>query len=223
MKTVSLMWNMVFHPRRTSQKILEEKGISSSFWLILGFGIVFAGSFLISYFAGDYPPPSADLQTWIDAWGEFAMLPIVKVPAESYRLVQAIFMLPLLFAIWILMAGSARMLSILFGGRVSFDQYANLLVFSFFPFWILATIFDAILSGLLGDFVLAALRMEYGGLVKTVISAFYPVMYTSLFGLGGVYNGIVTHQTERFSFWKVFLIGLVTFFWPNFLAAMLLR
>ena len=47
----------------------------------------------------------------------------VKVPTQHYRLAQAIFMTPLVVAIWIWMAGSARLLSIGFGGRVTYRQY----------------------------------------------------------------------------------------------------
>lgn len=223
MKTLSYLFQMIIHPRRTSQALLKEKSLIPAFWVVFGFGAIFAISFLISHFKGDYPPPAEELELWIEAWGEFTMLPFIKIPAEQYRLLQAIFIVPLTLAIWILMAGSARLLSILFGGKTSFDQYASLFGFSFFVFWILATIIDAVLSGVFGEVVLSALRLEYGTTGRNLIVYFYPIMYTILFGLGGVYNAIVTIEAEHFSAWKAALIGMVTFIYADILIACLIR
>lgn len=223
MAALAYLFKMLIDPRGTSREILEKNDIKISLCIVLNFGIIMAAGMLISYFTKGYPPPPQDLKIWIEAWGEFTMLPFLKLPAESYRLVQAIFMIPLVLAIWILMAGSARLLSALFGGKSSFDQFASLFGLSFFVFWIIASIFDTVMSGVLGGFVLAALRLEYGVVVKDIISAVYPLTYIVLFGLGGIYNAIVVHEADGLSVIKTSIIGLVTFAWPVVLIALLLR
>ena len=85
---------MVARPRRTTRELLAEETIRPSLIVVLGFATAEALLSLISYLAGDYPPPSEELRVWIETWGEFAMLPFIDVPAESYRLVQAVFMTP---------------------------------------------------------------------------------------------------------------------------------
>jgi hypothetical protein len=152
------------------------------------------------------------------------MLPFLKVPAESYRLAMAIFTVPLMLAIWMLMAGSARLLSILSGrGRVSFDQYLNLFGFGFFAFMIVAAALDFLYSGVFGGFVLAALEKEYGPIVKSVVAAFPPVMYTTLYGLGGAYNAIAAREGKGYSIPSTLIVGCVTFSWPTLLVTLLLR
>ena len=178
---------------------------------------------MISHVKADYPPPPDELNIWIETWGEFAMLPFVKIPAEKYRLAQAIFMIPMVIAIWILMAGSAKTLSILFNGKVAFRQYLNLFGFSFFVFWIMGSILDTIYSGILGEIVLNALKLEYGQYVKIFVTYFPSIMWVGVLSLGGIYNAIVIHETERFSFTKSALMGMVTFVWPIVLISTLVR
>jgi len=213
----------VVSPRVAAQEIVEVENIHSSLCLVLGFGIVLSALFLISYLKADYPPAPEDLETWIEAWGEFSMLPFVKVPVEKYRLAQAIFIIPLVMAIWILMAGSARILSTLFRGKVSFEQYLNLYGYSFFVFWIIGSALDTVYSGILGGIVLKALRMEYGILARTIAIYFAPTMWVSVLSLGGIYNAIVTHESERYSLDKSVLVGMVTFAWPIISISYLIR
>lgn len=215
---------MVVHPRRTARELLSERTIYPSLIVVLGFAVLESLLSLISYLAGDYPPSPEVLRIWIETWGEFAMLPFIKVPAESYRLAMAVFMVPLMLAIWMLMAGSGRLLSVLFGrGRVSFDGYLNLFGFSIFAFLIAAVFLDALVNGVFGGFELAALRGEYGSLLRSVFVAFPAVEYTVLFGLGGVYNAIVAREGEGYSIPKSAVVGFVTFLWPMVLVSLLLR
>ncbi len=223
MRTISRLWRIVIHPRRTSREILQDRNIHASLAVVLGFALVLSLLFLLSHFRGDYPPPPQDLETWIETWGEFAMLPFVKIPAENYRLAQALFFTPLIFGTWILMAGTARVLSLLWGGKVTFAQYLNLFGFSFFTFWILGSVLDTVYSSLLGRHVLQALRGSYGPLVRTVFANFPALMWTVVLGLGGVYNAIVTHESEQFSGFKAALVGVTTFFWPMVLISLLVR
>ena len=223
MKALRNLVKIIIHPRKTSHEIAQDTTIYASLTVVFGCGLVFALLFLVSHLMHDYPPPPNELNIWIDTWGEFAMLPFIKLPAESYRLAQAIFMLPLVLAIWLLMAGSARVLSILFGGKASFEQYLNVFGYSFFAFWILGQLLDMSYSGLLGPWVLPALRMEYGLGIQIFFANFPPVMWTMMLAIGGIYNGIVTHELEGFSLWKVVVIGTVTLAWPIVLITILLR
>lgn len=223
MKTLRRLVRIISHPRETSREIVSDEKINSSLSVVLGFGIILSLMFLISHLKADYPPPTDELKVWIETWGEFPMLPFVDIPAERYRLAQAIFMTPLMIAVWILMAGSAKLLSILFDGKVSYKQYLNLFGFSFYAFWIVASILDTIYSGIFGDLALKVLTMENGSTIKSVVANFPSVMWTLLLGLGGIYNAIVTHENERFSMGKTAVIGIVTFAWPILLISLLIR
>jgi hypothetical protein len=217
------MWKIIVHPRSVSREIVQDKNIYASLYVVLGFAVILSLLFLISHLKADYPPSPDELDIWIETWGEFAMLPFVKIPAEKYRLAQAIFIIPMMMAVWILMAGTAKILSILFNGKVSYLQYLNLIGFSFFVFWIIGSILDTIYSGLLGECVLNALKLEYGVLPKTLVTYFPSVMWVGVLSLGGIYNAIVIQETERFSFIKSALMGLLTFVWPIVLISTLIR
>jgi hypothetical protein len=132
-------------------------------------------------------------------------------------------MTPLVLAIWILMAGSARLLSVLFGGKVTFEQYLNLFGFSFFAFWITSSALDVIYSGVFRRFVLQALRMEHGAAIRTIVVWFPATMWTTLLALGGMYNALVAHECEQFSVIKSALVGMATAIWPIVLVSILLR
>lgn len=225
MKPVTNLWKIVIHPRRTSRELLEDgsRSLYAAGGIVLGFAAILALLFLYSHLAGDYPPPPDELETWIATWGEFTMLPFVKIPAESYRLAQAIFIIPLVLGIWILMAGSARLLSVLFGGHTTFEQYLSLFGFSFFAFWILAQVLELVYSVVLGGAILPALRMEYGPLVRCLAANYPSFMWTLMLTLGGIYNGIVTYESERLSAVKAGLTGATTLVWPIVLIAVLVR
>ena len=218
------LWRIIPRPRETAREILADpRGLRSAGVFVLLFALAVSLLFLDSHFAGDYPYRGADGEAVIDAWGEFAMLPFVKIAPERYRLAQAIFFTPMVLAAWVLMAGSARLLSALWGGRVRYTQYLSLFAFSFFVFWALATLCDVLYNLLLGDLLPAALRNEHGPLARALVAGFPPVMWTVLLGLGGVYNAIVTHEGEELSVARVVLIGAVTTVWPYALIAFLIR
>ncbi len=178
---------------------------------------------LISYLSHDYPPTPDVLKTYINAWGEYPMLPFLKIAPESYRLFAAIIMLPLAFAMWMLMAGTAKLLSLLIGGHASYEQYLVITAFSFFPFWILAEIIDMIFSGVIDQYVLQALTGQFGPFAKAFWTNFPIFFYTILYGLGGVWIGIGTVGVERFKWWKAVPVALLSFGWAMLLISALLR
>jgi hypothetical protein len=206
---------------------LRQETLNASLAIVLGFGIVVGLLFARSHLAQDYPPPPDALETWIETWGEFAMLPYLKIPAERYRLAQALLMIPLSLAVWILMAGSARVLCVLFGGRTTFVQYANLFGHSFYVFWALAVLLDGLYTLLLGDHLLRALRLEYGPLARAFVAHYPPLMWTLALGVGAAYNGIVAYESEEatgiVAVLKAAAIAVATGFWPIALSALLLR
>jgi hypothetical protein len=218
---------IVIHPRRTCREILKLETLNASLAVVLAFGAVVSLLFLRSHLARDYPPPPDELETWIETWGEFPILPYVKIPAERYRLAQAIFMVPLSLAVWILMAGSARVLSVLFGGRTTYVQYANMFGHSFYAFWFLATILDGLFTLIMGDHLLRALRMEYGPLARAVVANYPSLVWTSVLGLGAAYNGILAHESDgatgTAAILKAAAIAVATGSWPIVLITLLLR
>jgi hypothetical protein len=151
------------------------------------------------------------------------MLPFLKIPPESYRLFVALIALPLVLAIWMLMAGTAKLLSLLLGGCASYEQYLFITAFCFFPFWILAAILDTIFSGVIDGYVLQALIGQFGPFATAFWTSFPIFFYTILYGLGGVWIGISAAGVEAFKWWKAAPIALFTFAWPMLLMSVLLR
>jgi hypothetical protein len=164
----------------------------------------------------------------VAAWGEFAMLPFLAIPAEIYRLFLAYASLPLSLAAWMLMGGSAFLLSRLFGGLVRYESYLNLTAFAFYPIWILSTLLDMAYNALLGDYIVPALSGEFGPLAYSFYQNFPILAYTLLFGLAGVLISIAAFSAERAAgkqipVWSAALIGWVSFAWPTLLVAVLVR
>ncbi len=156
-------------------------------------------------------------------------LPIsVRVrPAALLVLAAALFLaaifVPLALAIWMLMAATAKLLSLLMGGRASFEQYLVITAFSFFPFWILAGIIDTIFSGVIDGCVLQALTGQLGALATGFWSSFPQFFYTFLYGLGGVWIGICAAGVESFKWWKAIPAAMFAFAWPMLLMSVLVR
>jgi hypothetical protein len=223
MKTLKTMIDMVISPRKTSLLLAQRADIFSAISLVLGFSGILSLLFFNSYRVGSYPPPPDELNTWIEVWGEFAMLPFVRIPASEYRLWLAIIMIPMALSAWILMAGTARLLSILFHGHASYLQYLNLMCFSFFPFWILTALLDMVYSTFLDPYIVPALNMAYGPLARTFFLYFPMIMYPSVLTLGGIYNAIATQTVEKYKPWKSAITGALTFVWPTLLITVLLR
>lgn len=223
MRVFSYAWKMLGSPRRTCRELLEQPTIRPALALVLGFGVVFSLLTLVSYLQKDYPPDPATLKVWIDAWGEFAMLPVIKIPLESYRLFVAIIYIPLTLAIWMLMTGTAKLFSLLFKGKGLYEQYLKLFGFTFFIYWIIVAILDTTISALSLSYAVPALQNQYGPFARDFFLYFSQWMYIVCFGLGAVYNGIAIHTIERFSIWKVILVAWCTFVWPIILIATLLR
>jgi hypothetical protein len=215
---------IIARPRRTAREILADPGsLRGATAFVLAYAVAVSVLFLSSHLAGDYPPPPEELATWTGTWGEFAMLPFVEIAPERYRLAQAIFFTPLVLATWMLMAGSARLISAFWRGRIGYTQYLSLFGFSFFVFWALASGLDLCYSLAMGDLVVPVLRGEHGPMARALAAGFPPVVWTLLLGLGAVYNGIVTYEGEGFSVPRTMLVSAVTVFWPFSLITFLIR
>jgi len=217
------LWRMIRHPLQASREVAEWETVRPGLLVVTVFGLYLAAGSFLSYLNHDYPPPPEEMAVWIRAWGESFMLPLVNVPLEQYRLFMAIISLPVTLGSWVLMAGAARLLALTFGRGASFEQYLNLLAFSFFPFWFLSGLGDSLFSDGLRAYIVPALQNQYGPLLRDLFQA-YPVwLYTVLFGLGGVYNGLAAGAAGRLRGWQAAVTGMVTFAIPMFFASTLYR
>lgn len=212
---------MLIRPVSTSRKIATRTGITTPALIVIGFAVYLAYGFATSQHL--YPPPKPELEVWIKAWGEFTMLPVLPIAPEHYRTFLAIIMLPLMLIGWLLMSGSARLLSGLLGGKAPLRVWLNQVVFAFFPFWILAVLLDGVFSGVFGGYLVPALEGQYGQFWHDFVLYFPQFMYTVIYGIGWVYASIAASQTERFAIWKAVIIGWAVFLWPMAISALLFR
>jgi hypothetical protein len=216
-------FRILFSPFRTAKALPASVRVRTAALLVLGAGLLMASGTLVSYLKHSYPPAPDVLKIWVDAWGEFLMLPFLKIPPESYRLFTAIILVPLALAMWMLMAGTAKMLALVLRGHASYEQYLVITAFGFFPFWILAGIIDTIFSGVIDGYVLQALTGHLGPFATAFWTNFPKFFYTILYALGGVWIGIATVGVESFKWWKAIPIAFFSFAWAMLLITVLLR
>jgi hypothetical protein len=225
----ALPCRMLSQPSQAAREIAGWKRPWPGLAVALSLGLYLSLTCYRSHLNHDYPPPPVDLLVWIATWGEFSMLPLpwLGIPLERYRLFMAVISLPVVLGSWIGMAFLARLLTGWFGSGTSFRQYLNLLSYSFFPFWFLATLGDGMFNAILGSHLTVGLRGEYGPLVQAAFTYYPPLLYTVLFGLGAVYNGLVTYGASstgrQLLGWQAGLIGWLTFLPPLVLVSLLYR
>jgi hypothetical protein len=223
MKFLHYLWGSVVHPRRTSRELVDEKSLWYAFLFVLGFSLLFAILFFVAWLQKTYPPDAVTLNLWIKTWGEFAMLPMIPIPAEYYRLFIAVIMVPLGLLMWLASAGILKLFSLMFKGRLSYRQYLNIVAFGFFPFWLLAFLTDTIYSSSLGLSKNPALLGELGAFMKGFVTWFPQLMYPFCFGLGAIWLGIAVNSTEKFAWWKCTIAALFAFLPFPLLVAILIR
>ncbi len=219
----SSSFGILISPVQSAKVLPASVRVRPAALLVLGTGLFMAIGTLASYLNHDYPPAPDVLKIWVDTWGEFLMLPFLNIPTESYRLFLAIILVPLAFSMWMLMAGTAKLLSLLMRGHASYEQYLVITAFGFFPFWLLAGIIDTIFSGVIDGYVLQALTGQLGPFATTFWTNFPKFFYTILYALGGVWIGICTAGMESFKWWKAVPIAMLSFGWPMLLISVLLR
>ncbi len=224
------LWRIIIHPIQSARGIATWQTVLPGLIVTLAFGIYQAAGCSQSYFNHDYPPPPESLSVWIQTWGEFSMLPLPFlrfIPLDQYRLFMAAVSLPVAVGSWLYMAGIARVLTRWFGSHTRFSQYLNLFAFSFFPFWLLASLGDGIYSAVLGPYVVPGLTGEYGPLAQAFFSSFPPLLWTLMFGMGAVYNGLVAYAASsgfnKLRWWRSALIGWGSFLLPLALVSILFR
>ena len=222
-KAFAYLWGTLFHPRRMARLVLAEEGIRLALGVVVWFGILFGLALLWTQLTRTYPFPAEQVRVWNDAWNDFAIQPFVKVDPATYRLAQAIFILPLVLAIWVLMAGTARLLAILFHGKRTYDEYLNLFGFSFFAVWAATLIVDNLYNSILQYVIVPLLPIQPTSLERVLVVYLPSTLGTLGLMLAGVYNALVTHEAEQFSWPKAAAVGLATLFWPFILSTFLLR
>lgn len=223
MNNVSPLWRVIVAPRRTITELLDRSTFRGALAVVVGFGAVVGLLFLRSALARDWPPPPGEFKTWIDAYGEFSQVPFVKIPIEQYRLVQAIGMVPFVFAVWLLMAGTARVLTGLMGGRTSFDRYLTVFAYTYFAWWIVATVGDMGFSLAAGARFTPMLRGEYGQFWRLVTCTWQPMIWVVSVTLGGAYNAWAVKIADGFGWLKAAIVGAATAAWPIVLISLFVR
>ncbi len=97
------------------------------------------------------------------AWGAIAGVtppvePLLKIDPQRYYLVQSIYEAPLVFALWVMAAGSIHALGKLLGGRGNFDPMLVMTGYSLWAPWFILLPFDIfIASGWIYDLALTLL------------------------------------------------------------------
>jgi len=217
------MGGMLFHPGRTGKELASQTSLKPVATVVIAFGVVYGLLFLKSYLAHDYPPPPEVLEVWVEHWGEGVMLPFFNLAAESYRGFQAAIMLPFALALWMLMGGSARLLSSLLGGKQTYETYLKITGFTFFTIWVISAFLDGLYSDVFWKYVSRGLQGEYGPVVDALLVGFMPLGYTMLYGLVAVNMAIDTRAIEQFPWWKAAIVGIAVFAWPMMLVSSVVR
>ncbi len=223
------LWQMILHPLRSGREIAAWQTVCPGLVVALALGLYMTLGCYRSYLNHDYPPPPDELRVWIETWGESSMLPMpfLSIPLDQYRLFMALISLPVTVSSWLGMAGIARLITRGFGKKTMFHQYLNLFAFSFFPFWFLAMLGDALFTLLTGQRLIPGLQGAYGPVVQAFYKNYPPLLYTVLFGLGAIYNGLGTYSAslkeEKLRWWQAALIGWIPFFLPMVLVALFYR
>lgn len=217
------MRGMLLHPKQTGKELATDARLKPAAIFVIAFGLLQSLMFLVSYLKQDYPPPADVLAVWVEHWGEGVMLPFFNIPVESYRGFQAAIMLPFCLAIWMLMGGTGKLLSTLFGGKHNYETYLRVTGFTFFTIWLIAAFLDFLYSGVFAEIVLNGLRGEYGPLVDGLLQGFMPVEYVVLYGLAAINITFATRAIEGFSWWKAAIVGVAAFAWPMALVSTVVR
>jgi hypothetical protein len=210
MAVLRMTWDFFTHPRRAGRGVGPMGNIRPSLTLVAGFACLLGLAYLISYLNHGYPPSPADWAVWIKTWGKAWMEPFIPIPLAYYRLFLAAAVIPGALLLWVCMAGAGKLLSSIFHGKVSFRQYLSLFGFSYFPFWIIAGVLDFVYMGFVSPYIVPALNLAYGPLVRELVYSAPMVIYVVPLATGGVYNAIVTRAAEEFAPWKAAITGIVT-------------
>lgn len=123
-------WGIVFKPVPTLKQLAEEVDLSYAFAAYFLFGLLYGLFSLVGYFYGHLP--SGILLNFI--------------PAKTYYLWEAIFMIPVTMQIYMLFAALAHLLSKLLNGQGSFESTLSVLGFTYsIPLIILFWVPDVVL------------------------------------------------------------------------------
>ncbi len=222
-ETFAPLWRVVVRPRRTIAALLDRPGFGRALSVVLVFGVLVGLLFLCSAMWHDFPPTGEEFKVWIAAYGEGSMVPFVNVPIGSYRLFLAEIMVPFALAMWLLMAGTARVIGGLMDGKGSFDDYLRTFAYTFFAWWLIAQAADIAFSALAGARLTPMLRGDYGSGWRALAVVYPPAVWVGALTMGGVYNAIAAKISESFGWAKAAVIGAVTLAWPIVMISALVR
>ncbi|TET44685.1 MAG: YIP1 family protein [Dehalococcoidia bacterium] len=115
-RLVGYFCGTIASPRKTFQRILNEKSILVGLAPVIVFGSLAAITYFVSYLYG----ASTTLEEVYA--GSFFTERFIPIPKDTYRLWEALFILPMYLTGWILLAGFARLVAKPFGGKGSFKE-----------------------------------------------------------------------------------------------------
>ena len=214
---VGYFWGTIAHPRKTFPQILSEKSISVGLAPVLVFGFLAAVTYLVSYLYG------ASLTIEELYAGSFFTEPFIPIPKETYRLWEAMFILPMYLTAWLSLAGFARLATKAFGGERSFREYLNVLGFAYFVPLYFFVAFDFFLVGPAYSWNLAASRGLYGTELQS-FAKILGLLYVGIpFSWAPVLAFVGIKSTERVSWWKAVVITVIALIPPNALFTLLIR
>ena len=129
-------WGIIFKPTSTLKQLAEEASLSYAFAAYFLFGLLYGLFSLVVYFYGHLPRGVL----------------VNFIPARTYYLWEAIFMIPVTMQIYVLFAALAHLLARLQRGQGSFEGTLSVLGFTYsIPLIVLFWIPDVVLFFLFGS------------------------------------------------------------------------
>jgi len=150
--------------------------------------------------------------------------PFIPIPKETYRLWEALFILPMYLTAWILLAGFASLVGKAFGGKGSFRENLNVLGFAHFVPLYFFVVFDFFLVGSAYSWNLAASRGLYGVELQSFART-QGFLYVGIpFGVWApILTVIAIKTTQKISLWKAMAVTLIAMIPANALFTILIR
>lgn len=184
--------------------------------------IVFGSLAAITYFVSYLYGASTTLEEVYAGW--FFTEPFIPIPKDTYRLWEALFILPMYLTCWILLAGFARLVAKPFGGKGSFKENLNVLGFAYFVPLYFFVIFDFFLIGPAYSWNLAAARGLYGIEIQRFATAI-GFLYIGLpFGVWAPILAVMgIKSAERISLWRAVPVTLIAMIPAMALFSILIR
>jgi hypothetical protein len=205
---------MLAHPVATIDALAAERSVRWSVIVVcLGVLQVWGNMLLFAAFGFDWlgSRPLLEDPTYVGGFG------YLRVPADRWLPVFAAY-LPVnaLYAL-VITPGAAHLLSKLWGGRGTFEQMVNLLVFATVPSlvvgWASEWLTGVPLNLLTGQayFYAAAMQGVYGPTVGLLWTIYASAVYAAPWAWGVVLGTVAIHRVQHVPWWAAAVTMLVAF------------